>query len=57
MERNLTRVLGDLPPSERDRIVRGAFYTFWDETMGFVPWRADATAVETSGLEHLEAAF
>jgi KDO2-lipid IV(A) lauroyltransferase len=57
MERNLTRAFGALAPSERDRIVRGAFHTFWDETMAFVPWRADATPVETIGLEHLEAAL
>lgn len=57
MERNLTRVFGALAPSERDRIVRGAFYTFWDETMTFVPWRANATRVETVGLEHLETAL
>lgn len=57
MERSLTRVFGVLPPAERDRIVRGAFYTFWDETMAFVPWRAAATRVETTGLEHLEAAL
>lgn len=57
MERNLTRVFGALAPSERERIVRGAFHTFWDETMTFVPWRARATRVETTGLEHLETAL
>ena len=57
IERNLTRVFGALPPAERERIVRGAFYTFWDETMAFVPWRASTMRVETQGLEHLEAAL
>lgn len=58
MEQSLTRVFGPLPDAERARIVRGAFHTFWDETLSFVPWRAatDAT-LEVSGLEHLEAAL
>lgn len=57
MERNLSHVFGALAPSERERIVRGAFHAFWDETLAFVPWRADATRIETTGLEHLATAL
>lgn len=58
MERNVTRVFGPLGDTERARIVRGAFYTFWDETMSFIPWRAAAgPEIEVSGLPHLEAAL
>ncbi|MFI5312525.1 MAG: lysophospholipid acyltransferase family protein [Gemmatimonadales bacterium] len=58
-EQNVTRVFGpSLAPAERARIVRGAFHTFWDETMSFVPWRAaHEPRPEVSGLEHLEAAL
>jgi KDO2-lipid IV(A) lauroyltransferase len=58
MERNVTRALGPLDDAERARIVRGAFHTFWDETLGFVPWRAAKTAaLEVTGLGHLEDAL
>ncbi len=58
MERNLMHVFHALSTAERDRIVRGAFYTFWDETLSFVPWRAAAAPdLEVVGLDHLEAAL
>jgi lauroyl/myristoyl acyltransferase len=57
MEWGLARVFGPLAPAERRRIVRGGFDTFWDETLGFVPWRAARDpAIAIVGLEHLESA-
>ena len=53
----LARILGPLAPDERRRVVRGTFDTFWDETLGFVPWRATrGPAIDVVGAEHLEAA-
>ena len=58
IERNAARVLGPLSATERARIARGTFRTFWDETMAFVPWRgAAAPRPEIVGLSHLEAAL
>jgi lauroyl/myristoyl acyltransferase len=58
MEQSLARIFGPLPDAERSRIVRGAFYTFWDETLSFVPWRAAAApTIDVSGRSHLEAAL
>jgi KDO2-lipid IV(A) lauroyltransferase len=56
MERNLTRIFPSLDDTARAHIVRGAFHTFWDETLAFIPWRAAATsAIEVTGLDHLNA--
>lgn len=56
-EWGLARILGPLPAGERRRLVRGTFDTFWDETLGFVPWRAArGPAIEVVGGEHLDAA-
>jgi len=57
-EHSVTRVLGPLPRAERSRIVRGMFYTFWDEVFGLVPrrWRGMPES-EVTGLPHLQAAL
>ena len=56
-EWSLTRLFGPLDRAERGRMVRGTFDTFWDETLGFVPWRAAKDpAMVLVGAEHLRAA-
>jgi len=58
MEQNVARIFPALDDTARARIVRGAFHTFWDETLAFVPWRAAATSgIEMTGLDHLQAAL
>jgi lauroyl/myristoyl acyltransferase len=57
MERYVDDGLGPLPPAARARIVRGSFFTFWDETLAFVPRIGTrAPTAELVGREHLEAA-
>jgi lauroyl/myristoyl acyltransferase len=59
IEQNVSHIFGpSLAPVERARIVRGAFHTFWDETLSFIPWRgAREPRPEVSGLEHVQAAL
>ncbi len=59
MEQSVSEIFGpSLAPAERARIVRGAFHTFWDETLSFVPWRsACKPQPEVLGLEHLRSAM
>lgn len=57
-ERSVTELLGAMPDAERDRIVRGAFHTFWDDTLSFVPWRGSVPPEpEVVGVPHLQAAL
>lgn len=59
IERHVSHIFGpSLAPVERARIVRGAFHTFWDEILSFIPWRgAREPRPEVSGLEHLRTAL
>jgi lauroyl/myristoyl acyltransferase len=58
MERSLTHLFGPLDEHERARIVHGGFFTFWDDTLALVPWRAAAGPEPTvEGLPHLHAAL
>jgi lauroyl/myristoyl acyltransferase len=57
MERYVADALGPLAPAALARIVRGSFFTFWDETLAFVPAEGGAgREPEIVGHEHLEAA-